>query len=91
MTAYLHTCSIRPDGTKDSFLTQKVEWKESPLWWQIAGLSFTASGYGARIPTTRMIKLHGRWHRVYCRIYSNNGTLFIGKKHDGSAIVQFED
>lgn len=23
--------------------------------------------------------LHGKWRRVYCRIYSNSGTLYIGR------------
>lgn len=36
-----------------------------------------ASGYGKRIPTDRMIKLGGKWRRVYCCIYSNAGTCYI--------------
>ena len=27
-----------------------VETREAPLWWHKRGLSFTASGYGRRIP-----------------------------------------
>lgn len=84
---YLHTCAIRADGTKDCFLTRRVEWKSKPMYHHEHGLMWTASGYGARVPTEYMIKVDGRWRRVYCRIYSNNGTLFIGKKHDGSAVV----
>lgn len=48
--------------------------------WQKRGLSFTASGYGARIPTAYMVKYNGRWHRVYCRIYSNVGSTYIVSK-----------
>lgn len=87
MRAYIHTCSIRPDGTKDSFLTRELPVKESPLEWQKLGLQFTASGYGSRIPTAYMVQLNGRWRRVYCRIYSNNGTFFIGRRYDGSNTV----
>ncbi len=84
---YLHTCSIRKDGTKDTWLTRRVEVKYAPLPHHKAGLSFTASGYGSRIPTSHMIKVEGRWRRVYCRIYSNVGILFIGK-YDGTNTVQ---
>lgn len=87
MFAYITTCHIRPDGTKDTFHTQRVPVKESPLWWQEKGLSFTASGYGSRIPTRYKVQFNGRWRRVYCKIYSNIGTLFIGNKYDGSAVI----
>jgi len=48
-----------------------------PLWWQLQGLSYTASGYGRKIPTSREVKHNGRWRRVYCCIFSNNGTCYI--------------
>ena len=88
MKAYLHTSHIRPDGSRDCFLTREVELREKPLAWQIKGLQYTATGYGSRIPTRWQIKVDGRWLRVYCIVYSNAGTLFIGKKYDGSAVVQ---
>jgi hypothetical protein len=47
------------------------------LWWQERGLSFTASGYGRRVPTTRMVHVDGRWRRVYCCVFSNSGTCYI--------------
>jgi len=84
MLGYLYTRST----TNDCFLTREVETRQKPLWWQERGLSFTASGYGSRIPTTWQIKVDGRWRRVYCRIYSNNGTLFIGKRYDYTNTVQ---
>jgi len=34
-----------------------------------------------------MVQINGKWRRVYCRIYSNIGTMFIG---DGSQIVDIE-
>ena len=79
MKAYLHGSNTRPNGDRDTFWTQSVEARESSLWWQDRGLSFTATGYGSRIPTRYMVKFNGRWRRVYCRQYSNAGTLYIGK------------
>ena len=82
---YVHGCSIRPDGSKDSFWGTRVESKESPL----RGLSFTASGYGARIPTCHMVRFNGRWRRVYCRIYSNSGICYIGRFDDNLKIQEY--
>jgi hypothetical protein len=56
-----------------------LEHKDSPLWWQEQGLSYTASGYGRKIPTRHMVRLPGnkRWRRVYCCIFSNAGTCYV--------------
>ena len=53
--------------------------KVSALWWHDLKLSYTASGYGRKIPTTQMVQLPGskRWRRVYCCIYSNIGTCYV--------------
>ena len=59
-------------------LTQECEYKESPLPWQERGLSYTATGYGARIPSRYMVKHNGRWRRVYVCQYGNAGTAYIG-------------
>ena len=90
MKAYWKTCAIRSDGTCDSFLTQSVPVKYAPMAHHLAGLNWTASGYGARIPMPYMVQVFGKWRRVYCRIYSNIGTLFIGRKYDGTSIVYIE-
>jgi len=49
-----------------------------------AGLSYTRTGYGKKIPTTTMVKLPGnpRWRRVYCCIFSNAGTCYVPKGKD---------
>lgn len=52
---------------------EPVESRYAPL----AGYSYTRSGYGRRIPTTIMVRYHGRWRRVYCCIYSNVGTCYL--------------
>lgn len=57
-----------------------VPCKENLLWWQKKGLTYTATGYGKKIPTPYMIR-YGYpspiWRRVYCRIFSNSGTLYV--------------
>ena len=80
MHIQLHTKN--PDGSTDRYQLTLVESKIDPLPWQELGLSYTATGYGSRIPTRHKVKFNGRWRRVYCRIYSNVGTLYIGKLSD---------
>ena len=58
-----------------------------PLWWQEKGLSYTASGYGRKIPTRYMVQLNGRWRRVYCCIFSNVGTCYVGNLSSDAMIV----
>jgi hypothetical protein len=60
---------------------------EKPLAWQTAGLTYTASGYGRRIPTRHIVRIDGKWRRVYCCIFSNIGTCYVGKFSDGNIIT----
>lgn len=53
--------------------------KIAPLWWQEQGLSYTASGYGLRIPTRYKVNVRNRWRRVYACQISNAGTCYIGR------------
>lgn len=58
--------------------------------WQTKGLSYTASGYGAKIPTRYMVHCaDNRTRRVYCRIYSNSGSLYI--LHKGQPLLLDQD
>ena len=50
------------------------------LPWQLQGKTYTATGYGSKIPTSKKIKYNGIWHRIYCAIYSNIGTCYIISK-----------
>lgn len=68
--------------------TVEVEAKESPLWWHKKGLSYTASGYGSRIPSPYMVKWNGRWRRVYIAQFSNSGTAYIGNPGAWLATVE---
>ena len=52
------------------------------LDWQKAGLSYTASGYGRRIPTRYMVWNGQRWQRVYVCQISNAGTAYILRGKD---------
>lgn len=77
-TAILHGRSIRPDGSSDSFWTREVPARDAPMPHHVRGLSFTATGYGRRIPSRLMVQWRGRWRRVYVCQVSNAGTAYIG-------------
>jgi hypothetical protein len=68
--------------------TVPFEAKETTLWWQEKGLSYTATGYGRKIPTRYMVRIQGRWRRVYACQISNAGTCYIGKPGAWEYIVQ---
>lgn len=40
---------------------------------------YSATGYGARIPTRYMVRFGARWRRVYVAQFSNAGTAYIGR------------
>ena len=64
------------------------EAKESPLCWQDKGLSYTATGYGRRIPTRYVVKVRNRWRRVYACQLGYAGTCYIGKPGAWEYVVQ---
>lgn len=76
--AYLHFREPRNDGTPtgtfDTMRTVEVPVRETPA----PRSGQTRTGYGAAIPTSWMVFVNGKWRRVKCRIYSNNGTLHLG-------------
>ena len=53
--------------------------KRELLPWQKMNLMYTSTGYGRKIPTDYKVKISNRWYRVYCCIFSNNGTVYIRK------------
>ena len=61
-------------GLKDN---SELEYKDAPLPWQVAGLQYTATGYGKDIPTQWKVRACGRWYRVYCTCYSNVASCYI--------------
>lgn len=68
------TCTLEDKATG---ATWRAPMRHEVLPWQARGLSETRSGYGSRLRTTRQVLYRGRWHRVYCTIWSNSGTCWI--------------
>lgn len=64
-------------GTVESIGVKRSDLVVRELWWQKQGLQFTGSGYGGKIPTRYLYRDNGILKRVYCAIYSNNGSLYI--------------
>lgn len=70
-------------GTQGPFKTERVAAKRTAM-----PRNPYRTGYGARVPTSLMVWFNGRWRRVYCAIYSNNGTTYIREKSkSGAAII----
>ncbi len=89
--------SHNPEPKIEPYTGAPLEWRGKPvearlsiLWWQARGLSYTASGYGRKIPTSLQVRIPDRlgrmrWCRVYCCIYSNAGTCYVDRK--GEAMI----
>lgn len=50
---------------------------DSPLPWQEAGLTQTASGYGKRLTSRRKVHFNGRAYRLYVTQYANAGSTWL--------------
>lgn len=88
-TYFIYGHSIGLDGEKQAFWSKECESKHAPMYWHERGLMQTRSGYGKRIATATMVKFEGRWRRVYCCIFSNIGTCYIGKLSDGLIVQEY--
>jgi hypothetical protein len=44
----------------------------------------TASGYGRRMATRYLVRLKGKWRRVYCCQISNAGTCYVEGARDAT-------
>lgn len=67
--------------------TVRVPARVSRLWQHIAGVPFTASGYGLKIPSPFQVYWRGKWRRVYVCQISNAGSAYIGKPGAWEATV----
>jgi len=67
------------EQNKLEYLADSYEVKDNPLWYHLAGLSQTASGYGGKLTSSKMLRIKGEkiWRRIYVMCYSNNGTSYI--------------
>ena len=54
--------------------------KDEPMPHHLAGLSWTRSGYGNKIPSARVIYIEGKRRRIYTTIWSNIGTSWVTYK-----------
>lgn len=72
-------------GTRGPFRTEAVPVKETT-----APRNNSMTGYGSRIPTAYMVKVDNRWRRVYCAIFSNSGTLYIGARPRDGVVVTID-
>lgn len=59
------------------YLIYPAVFVEKPLSHHKMGPSYTATGYGAKIPTEKMAVIMGRAYRVYVAIFSNSGTSYV--------------
>jgi hypothetical protein len=84
---------IRKDTHETNIIARhqlaSLESKIDLLPWQRAGLSYTASGYGRKIPTRHLVRLPGspKWRRVYCCIFSNSGTCYVPDKQGNWTVI----
>ena len=62
-----------------AYLERPYNLIERPLWWHRSGLSETASGYGAKLRSSKMLRLQGekKLRRIYITCYSNAGSAWI--------------
>lgn len=85
MTGYLHFgFGAEPRQTLE------VEYKIAEMPWQKAGLTYTATGYGPRIPSRYMVKFEGRWRRVYIACYGNAASHYIGPRKNWIATFDLQ-
>ena len=82
-SAYLNFFASPYADPRDQYQVRAVEVIEKPLWWQDRGLSYTATGYGKKIPTRYMVRVNNKLRRVYMAVFSNVGTAYIGNLSDG--------
>ena len=70
--------------------TEKVEFIEAPMFHHDNGLSYTATGYGSKLPTRYKVKWGGRWYRVYSVCFSNCSTEYILSKGKKIIVVTYD-
>lgn len=74
--------AIKPHNRENQNMVDYLEGDyqliDKPLAWQLRGLQETATGYGAKLTSGRVVRLaDGRERRVYVTCYSNNCSAWI--------------
>jgi hypothetical protein len=54
-------------------------------------LSWPKSGFSIKVPTPYLVKINGRWRRIYVCQIGNAGTAYIGKPGKWEYIVDDVD
>lgn len=54
---------------------------EAPLDWQLSGLQQTATGYGAKLTTSKKVWFNGRYYRLYATCYGNAASTWFTAKN----------
>lgn len=83
-----YACHVRYFETRGNglhYLIYPVSPVMDLLPWQKRGLTYTATGYGKKIPTSNVVYLRNRKYRIYCTTYSNIGTCWID--FDGHQLI----
>ena len=60
-----------PDGKRGTWINVLHKFVDAPKSGK------TVTGYGAKLPTSHMLRINNRWQRVYAICYSNAATLYI--------------
>lgn len=69
--------TVQYEGGELYYLNFPADFVYEPLEWQKRGLQYTATGYGSKIPTDKVLYMFGRRYRIYCRTQGNAGTCYI--------------
>lgn len=77
LLAYTFPVRLWRESGGIKFLIYPAEFIEKPLRHHKLGLPYTATGYGAKIPSEKMAVILGRTYRVYIAIFSNVGTSYV--------------
>jgi hypothetical protein len=61
------------------YLESEYEIADRPLWWHLAGKQQTATGYGRKLTTSRVLRIKGEktWRRIYVVCYGNSGSAYV--------------
>lgn len=74
---------IETGGSLPGIYADRSDMLYDPPEWMKSGLQETATGYGSRLNSGYKISFNGKLYRVYVTCYSNAGTCWFCRKHNG--------
>lgn len=48
-----------------------------PLWFHTRNVMQTSTEYGSKLATDKMLKYNNHLYRIYCKCFSNCGSIYI--------------